>query len=232
MDKKNTSEFSTIKNLNRSKIILGLAAGKGGVGKSTATVNLGLALVKLGYSVGLLDADIYGPSLCKMLPIEELPKQNELDPERIIPGSSLGLKVISMAHFRADAAVVRAPIANGFITQFLQLVDWDPLDFLLIDFPPGTGDIQLTLMQQGALSGAVIVTTPQEVALIDVFKTIRMFEQLSVPIIGVIENMSFFTRRCNPSPFWKRRRAKVSSSMSSSLFRRGADRSFIMQLRG
>jgi ATP-binding protein involved in chromosome partitioning len=185
-------------NLCKVKYIIGIAAGKGGVGKSTVSVNLALALKAQGHQVGLMDADIYGPSLRKMLPEETMPAQSQESSERIIPALCFGMKAISMAFFgnTADAAVVRAPIANGLIQQFIHQVEWGELDFLLIDFPPGTGDIQLTLAQQGSLSGAIVVTTPQEVALLDVRKAVQMFAKLSVPLIGVVENMSYF---CDPA---------------------------------
>lgn len=181
-------------NLFDVKYILAVAAGKGGVGKSSLTANLALALKKLGHKVGILDADIYGPSIRKMLPEEVLPSQNPLNSDRIVPAISFGMSVISMSYFRGEgeASIVRAPIANALVQQFLQKVEWGRLDYLLIDFPPGTGDIQLTLMQQGALSGAVIVTTPQEIALMDVRKAMQMFVQMGVPIVGVVENMSYF----------------------------------------
>lgn len=171
--------------------IIGIAAGKGGVGKSSVTVNLALALRGLGYSVGILDADIYGPSIRKMLPETEPPKQKD---KLIVPAICSGIKVISMAYFRkeSEASVVRAPIANGIISQFLRDVAWGKLDYLLIDFPPGTGDIQLTLCQQANLTGAIMVTTPQEVAHLDVRKAMNMFDQVRVPIIGIVENMSYY----------------------------------------
>lgn len=174
------------------KHIIAIAAGKGGVGKSTISLNIALALQKLGFAVGLLDADIYGPSLRKMLPEDQLPVQ---DGEMISPALCSGIKMISMAYFRKanDAAVVRAPIANSLITQFLKNVNWGSLDFLIIDFPPGTGDIQLTLSQQANLRGAIMVTTPQEVAIMDVRKAISMFNQVRVPIIGIVENMSYYS---------------------------------------
>lgn len=173
------------------KHIIGVAAGKGGVGKSTVTVNLALSLQKLGLSVGILDGDIYGPSLRKMLKEDHLPTQKG---EIITPALCAGIKMISMAYFRkaGEAAAVRAPIANAVITQFLKQVTWGALDYLLIDFPPGTGDVQLTLCQQANLSGAIMVTTPQEVAVLDVRKAIDMFSQVKVPVIGVIENMSYY----------------------------------------
>jgi ATP-binding protein involved in chromosome partitioning len=177
-------------NLSNVKQIVAIAAGKGGVGKSTLAVNLALYFQSQGYRVGLMDADLYGPSLKKMVPEEALPAQQL---ERISPAHGRGMKLISMAYFLSDKnpTSVRAPIANGIIKQFLHLVEWGELDFLFIDFPPGTGDIQLTLIQEGMLSGAVLVTTPQEVALLDVRKTAEMFVHMQVPIVGVVENMSY-----------------------------------------
>jgi ATP-binding protein involved in chromosome partitioning len=183
------------------KNIVAVAAGKGGVGKSSVTVNLALALKKLGYSVGILDADIYGPSIRRMLPEDSLPIQNGTF---FTPAVSQGIKMISMSFFRKEneAAAVRAPIANGLITQFLKNVNWGELDYLLIDFPPGTGDIQLTLAQQANLSGAIMVATPQEVALMDVRKAMNLFDQVKVPIVGVIENMSYFTHPETNEPLY------------------------------
>jgi ATP-binding protein involved in chromosome partitioning len=171
--------------------LIGIAAGKGGVGKSSVTVNLALALKEMGYSVGVLDADVYGPSIRAMLPEDTAPKQQG---DQIIPAVCSGIQMISMAYFRkeGEAAAVRAPIANGMIQQFMKQVAWGALDYLLIDFPPGTGDIQLTLAQQGNLTGAVMVTTPQEVALLDVRKAMNLFDHVKVPIIGVVENMSYY----------------------------------------
>jgi ATP-binding protein involved in chromosome partitioning len=139
----------------------------------------------------VLDADLYGPSIRKMLPEEELPEQRG---SKIFPAMAQGIKLISMAHFKqdSDAVVVRAPIANGMIAQFLNQVEWGDLDFLLIDFPPGTGDIQMTLAQKARLTGALIVTTPQQVAILDVKKCMNMFDKLNVPIIGIVENMSYY----------------------------------------
>lgn len=171
------------------KQVIAVAAGKGGVGKSSVAVNLALALKQQGYAVGLLDADLYGPSIRKMLPESVPPVQNGTS---ITPALCSGIKMISMAYFRneKEAAVIRAPIANGLITQFVQNVDWGKLDVLVVDLPPGTGDIPLTLSQKLPFAGAVMVTTPQEVALIDVRKAMHMFAQVNVPIIGVVENMS------------------------------------------
>lgn len=185
--------FKTNKNIPANSIqsIIGIAAGKGGVGKSCVTINLALALKNLGFKVGVMDTDIYGPSTRRMLPEDQMPIQNN---DRITPAVSRGIKLISMAYFRRDdvAAVVRAPIANGIIQQFIKNVDWGELDYLLIDFPPGTGDIQLTLAQNAKLTGAIMVTTPQEVALMDVRKAMHLFYQVKVPIIGVVENMSYY----------------------------------------
>jgi len=169
-----------------------IAAGKGGVGKSSVAVNLALALKQAGYSVGIMDADIYGPSIRRMLPEEQPPSQKG---ELITPALCQGIRMISMAFFRREneAAAVRAPIANNVIANFIKNVSWGPLDFLLIDFPPGTGDIQLTLSQRANLTGAVMVTTPQEVALMDVRKGVNLFQQMNIPIIGVIENMSYYS---------------------------------------
>ena len=184
----------TSKNENpppKIKYVLGIAAGKGGVGKSSITVNLAFALQKAGYSVGIMDTDIYGPSIRKMLPEDRLPTQKG---EYLVPALCQGIKMISMAYFRKEneAAVIRAPIANGIITQFIKNVDWGNLDFLLIDFPPGTGDVQLTLSQQANLTAAILVTTPQEVALLDVRKAMHMFQQVKIPILGIVENMSYY----------------------------------------
>lgn len=181
-------------NLSNVRHIVAIAAGKGGVGKSTLALNAALYFQKKGCKVGLMDADLYGPSLQKMLPEELPPTQHAAIKERIVPAEARGIKLISMAYFLnpEHPTSVRAPIANGVIKQFIHLVDWGELDFLFIDFPPGTGDIQLTLVQEAMLSGAVIVTTPQEIALLDVSKTVAMFQQMQVPLVGVVENMSGF----------------------------------------
>lgn len=179
------SEAPPIKN------IIGIAAGKGGVGKSTVTANLARALKQKGFNVGVLDADIYGPSLRKMLPESRLPGHRN---GRLLPAISEGIKLLSLAYFRKEheAAAIRAPIANSVVSQFLKGVEWGELDYLLIDFPPGTGDIQITLSQQANLSGAIMVTTPQEVALMDVRKAMSLFESVRVPLVGIIENMSYY----------------------------------------
>lgn len=176
---------------SKIKRIIAVAAGKGGVGKSTVAVNLAQALHLRGMRVGLLDTDIYGPSIRRMMPEDRLPQQRG---ETIIPAMCRGIQMLSIAYFRKEheAAAVRAPIANGIITQFMQDVDWGPLDYLLIDFPPGTGDIQLTLSQKANLTAALLVTTPQDVALMDVRKAAHLFHQVKVPIVGIVENMSYY----------------------------------------
>jgi ATP-binding protein involved in chromosome partitioning len=179
------------KPLTKIAYTVAIAAGKGGVGKSTVSVNLALALREAGYAVGIMDMDVYGPSVRCMLPEDEMPVQKG---DKIIPAVCKGIRMISMAYFRKkhEAAAVRAPIANGLVHQFIHQIEWGPLDFLLIDFPPGTGDIQLTLSQQADLCGAVMVTTPQEVSVMDVRRAVDLFEHMNVPIVGVVENMSFY----------------------------------------
>lgn len=178
------------------KHIVAIAAGKGGVGKSTVAAQLGFQLMAKGLKVGLLDIDIYGPSLRKMFPEEVLPlsTKNESSIEIITPALSLGIKLLSFAHFRPlqEASIIRAPIANGIVKQLIHQTIWGALDILLVDFPPGTGDIQLTFSQSVNLSGALLVTTPQEVSVMDVRKALNMFLELKVRPIGIIENMSYY----------------------------------------
>lgn len=190
-DKNQPSKKPHSSSLSEVKSVIAIAAGKGGVGKSTLTVNLALALQTLGYRVGIMDTDIYGPSIRTMLPEDRLPLQKG---SVIQPALCSGIKMISMAYFRkeGEATAVRAPIANGLIAHFITNVQWGPLDFLLIDFPPGTGDVQLTLSQQAHLTGALMITTPQEVALLDVRKAIALFGQVKVPLLGIVENMSYY----------------------------------------
>ncbi len=174
------------------KNLVAVASGKGGVGKTTVAVNLALALVKLGHKVGLLDADVYGPNVPIMLGTTQEP-QATMD-KRIIPVQSQGLKMISMGLLNpGDKPMIwRGPMLHSVITQFLRSVEWGELDFLIIDLPPGTGDVQLTLIQTVAVTGAVVVTTPSTVALADVRKAIEMFRQVNVEVLGVVENMSTF----------------------------------------
>lgn len=176
---------------SKIKYTVAVAAGKGGVGKSTVAVNLALALKNKGFKVGIMDTDLYGPSVRRMLPEDRMPSQNG---DQITPALSHGIRMISMAYFRKEheASAVRAPIANSVITQFIQNVEWGELDYLIVDFPPGTGDIQLTLSQHASLTGALMITTPQEISLMDVRKAMHLFQHVNVPIIGVIENMSYY----------------------------------------
>jgi len=175
------------------KNLVAVASGKGGVGKTTVAVNLALALAKLGYRVGLLDADVYGPNVPIMLGATQQPEATQ--DKRIIPVQSQGLKMISMGLLNpGDKPMIwRGPMLHSVITQFLRSVEWGELDYLIIDLPPGTGDVQLTLIQTVAVTGAVVVTTPSTVALADVRKAIEMFRQVNVEVLGVVENMSSFS---------------------------------------
>ena len=177
--------------INQIKNLIAIGAGKGGVGKSTVTVNLALKLSDLGYKVGILDLDLYGPSIGKMLITSEIPTPYM---EGMLPAACGEIKLMSIAYFQMGLEVnfVRAPIANGIIKQFLNQVYWGGLDFLLIDLPPGTSDIHMTLMQEVSLKGALLVTTPQEVSLLDVRKALQMYLKMNVPLIGIVENMSYF----------------------------------------
>lgn len=179
------------------KNIIAVGSGKGGVGKSTVTVNLAVALAKTGASVGLLDADIYGPNIPLMMGIEGRP--HAID-DRIQTLSNYGVRVMSMGFLTSDDTplIWRGPMLHSVIQQFLHQVDWGELDYLLIDLPPGTGDVQLSLTQTVPLMGAVIVSTPQDVALQDARKAIMMFQQVRVEILGIVENMSYFQcPKCN-----------------------------------
>lgn len=175
------------------KNLVAVASGKGGVGKTTVAVNLALALAKLGFKVGLLDADVYGPNVPIMLGTTEEPKATPQ--QNIIPVTVQGIKMISMGLLNpGDKPVIwRGPMLHSVITQFLRRVEWGELDYLLLDLPPGTGDVQLTLIQTVAVTGAVVVTTPSTVALADVRKAIEMFRQVNVEVLGVVENMSTFS---------------------------------------
>jgi len=175
------------------KRIIAVASGKGGVGKSTCSVNLACALSHLGARVGLLDCDIYGPSIPLMMGVNERPTISES--EKLVPPSNYGVKLMSMGFLLEDDQPViwRGPMIQKTIQQFVMAVDWGELDFLLVDLPPGTGDAQLSLCQIVPLDGGVIVTTPQEASLGVVRKGIAMFEKVNVPILGIVENMSYFT---------------------------------------
>ncbi len=172
--------------------VIAVASAKGGVGKSTVAVNLALALAESGHRVGLLDADIYGPSLPTMLPVSEPP---EVTPERrIIPGRALDLQVLSMGLLvdPGQAMIWRGPMVFSAVKQLLKDAAWEDLDYLVVDLPPGTGDAQLTVVQQVPLAGVVMVTTPQEMALVDVRRGVEMFRKVDVPVLGIVENMSVF----------------------------------------
>jgi ATP-binding protein involved in chromosome partitioning len=174
------------------KNIIAVASGKGGVGKSTTSVNIAVALRKSGAKVGLLDADVYGPNIPMMMGIPETERPSVNDQEQLIPFENHGIKVISIG-FLVDpgkAVIWRGPMLHGIIRQFLQSVQWGELDYLVVDLPPGTGDAQLSLVQTVPLSGAVIVTTPQQVSLSDVRRSIAMFNEVRVPVLGIIENMA------------------------------------------
>src|SRR5271156_2266908 len=180
------------------KNLVAVASGKGGVGKTTVAVNLAIALKNLGASVGLLDADVYGPNVPVMLGSNETPRA--LEDRTIIPVEAYGLKMISMGLLSpGDKPLIwRGPMLHSVMQQFLRSTQWGELDYLIVDLPPGTGDVQLTLIQSVSVSGAVVVTTPSIVALADVRKAIEMFRQVNVEILGVVENMSYFNcPHCN-----------------------------------
>jgi ATP-binding protein involved in chromosome partitioning len=174
------------------KYVVAVASGKGGVGKSTVAANLAIALEMTGAAVGLCDCDIYGPSISLMFGTRDRPMATEEN--KIIPIEQYNLKLMSMGFLLDDTApaILRGPMVTRYTQQFLRQVEWGELDYLVLDLPPGTGDIQLTIVQTVALSGAIIVTTPQEVALIDARKASTMFEKVNVPVLGLIENMSYF----------------------------------------
>jgi ATP-binding protein involved in chromosome partitioning len=174
------------------KHVVAVASGKGGVGKSTVASNLAVALEQTGARVGLCDCDIYGPSISLMFGTRERPTATEEN--KIVPIEQYGLRLMSMGFLLDDTspAILRGPMVTRYTQQFLRQVEWGELDYLVLDLPPGTGDIQLTIVQTVALSGAIIVTTPQEVALIDARKAATMFDKVNVTVLGLIENMSYF----------------------------------------
>ncbi len=174
------------------KNIIAVGAGKGGVGKSTVAVNLALALREAGNTVGVMDADVYGPSIPTMLAVNEQPRGT--GPNSIDPLEAYGLKLMSMG-FLLDPEkpmIVRGPIVHSVVRQFLGDVQWGELDYLIVDLPPGTGDVALSLAQSCPLTGSVVVSTPQDVALLDVHKAVSMFRTLNVPVVGLVENMSWY----------------------------------------
>lgn len=174
------------------KYVIAVGSGKGGVGKSTVAANLAIALKQTGAAVGLCDCDLYGPSIGLMFGTNERPMATEEN--RILPIERYDLKLMSMGFLLEDSspAILRGPMVTKYTQQFLRQVEWGSLDYLVLDLPPGTGDIQLTIVQTVALAGAIIVTTPQEVALIDARKAATMFQKVNVPVLGLIENMSYF----------------------------------------
>jgi ATP-binding protein involved in chromosome partitioning len=178
------------------KNIIAVSSGKGGVGKSTVAVNLAVALAQAGAAVGMIDADIYGPNAPTMLGLDQasIEVRKEAQGDVLEPAFNHGVKLVSMGFLidKDQPVIWRGPMLNGIIRQFLYQVDWGELDYLVIDLPPGTGDAQLTLAQAVPMAGVVIVTTPQTVALLDARKGLRMFQQLGVPVLGLVENMSYF----------------------------------------
>src|SRR6266436_5755968 len=174
------------------KHVIAVASGKGGVGKSTVAANLAVALEQSGSRVGLCDCDIYGPSISMMFGTRERPTAT--DENLIVPIEQYGMRLMSMGFLLDDTspAILRGPMVTRYTQQFLRQVEWGELDYLVLDLPPGTGDIQLTIVQTVALAGAIIVTTPQEVALIDARKAATMFDKVNVPVLGLVENMSYF----------------------------------------
>lgn len=177
---------------NKIKNLVLIASGKGGVGKSTVATNVALALSHLGHRTGLLDADIYGPSIPTMLGSAARPSSP--DGKTIVPVEKYGLKLMSMGYMvDPDVAMVwRGPMLAGAVTQFINDVDWGELDYLVFDLPPGTGDIQLSLAQKIKVTGSLLVTTPQDVALADVYRAKSMFDRVRIPVTGIVENMSYF----------------------------------------
>jgi ATP-binding protein involved in chromosome partitioning len=190
---KNNNQLRIPETLREVKNIVGVFSAKGGVGKSAVSLNLALSLKEMGFKVGLVDADIYGPSQPTML--SSIPGELEVKNEKIIsPLNKEGIKFISMGLIASERMPViwRGPMVSGAVMQLLSQTEWGELDYLIIDTPPGTGDVQLTLMQKIQITGAVVVTTPQEVSTSDCRKGIEMLNKLTVPIIGVVENMSWF----------------------------------------
>lgn len=198
--------------------IVAVASGKGGVGKSTTAVNLALALHQEGARVGLLDADIYGPSLQMMLGIDQNTRPELIDAQRWRPINAHGVAVMSMAFMVTDRTPMlwRGPMVSGALLQLLNNTLWPELDYLIVDMPPGTGDIQITMVQKVPITGAVIVTTPQDIALLDAKKGIEMFQQVGVPILGVVENMSM--HRCSKCGFEEPIFGEAGGSRIASLY--------------
>ena len=181
--------------LESVKNVIAVASGKGGVGKSTVTANLALAMAQKGFKVGVLDADIYGPSQALMLGVADGVRPQMKDETTFLPIEAHGLYTMSMAYLVTEKTPMgwRGPMVSGAFQQILTQTDWPELDYLFIDMPPGTGDIQLTLAQKVQVAGAVIVTTPQDIALLDAKKGVEMFRKVKIPVLGVVENMSLHT---------------------------------------
>ena len=179
----------------KAKNIIAIASGKGGVGKSTFAVNFAVTLKNLGYSIGILDADIYGPSVPRMMGISDKPVTN--DNNKLVPLINYGVKCMSIGFLIEEStpAIWRGPMVMKALEQMFNGVEWGELDYLIIDLPPGTGDAQLTLAQSSKLSGSIIISTPQDIALLDAIKGINMFNKVNVPVLGIVENMSYFI--CN-----------------------------------
>ena len=201
-----TSEKKSQKNEKKfninAKNIIAVASGKGGVGKSTFSVNLSVALKTIGMKVGLLDADIYGPSIPRMMGVSKKPEMNKY--KKLIPVENFGIKCMSIGFILDQEAptIWRGPMVMKALEQMFNGVEWGNLDYLIIDLPPGTGDAQLTLAQNSKLSGSIVITTPQEVALTDARKGINMFKKVDVDILGIVENMSYFMcDNCNQKHF-------------------------------
>ena len=213
--------------LNQIEHVIAVSSCKGGVGKSTLSVNLALNLAQRGLRVGILDADIYGPSLPHLLRHKELNiLKSSNDPKFIVPlESSYGLRTMSFGFVNPkagvpgaggrDAAIMRGPIASRVINQLLNATDWGPLDYLIVDMPPGTGDIQITLSQSAFFTGAVVVTTPHPLSITDVAKGVAMFEQVKVPVLSIVENMSHFTCKLGNTyyPFGKAGKTKIEEAI-------------------
>jgi len=197
VDVKMTSKVSAHENKEKASLIPGVkntiavASGKGGVGKSTVAVNLAVALAREGARVGLLDADVYGPSVPLMMGVTEKPQMRD---KRLIPVEKWGVSVMSIGFFieSAQAVIWRGPMVGKMLTQFIADVEWGELDYLVFDLPPGTGDVQLSLAQALPLTGAVVVTTPQDVSLSDVRRAMQMLEKVNIPVLGIVENMSYY----------------------------------------
>jgi len=192
--KEATAQKPKVESLQKIKHILAVSSCKGGVGKSTVAINLAFSMSKLGKKVGIFDADVYGPSLPTLVHTEEYGLRADLEePDKILPHEYDGVKAMSYGFVsKGQRAIMRGPMVSGLITQLIKNTSWGELDFLVLDMPPGTGDIAITLCQEINISAALIVTTPQKLAYVDVIKGLEMFDSLKVPTVGILENMSYF----------------------------------------